>query len=60
MFGRTENTAVELLVRPPTSTTLGPWLDSNQDMPAERKQSERTLITHDKSWLVLVSGILLS
>jgi len=49
MFGRTENTADELLVRSPTSTTLGRWLDSNQDMPAERKLSERTSITHDKS-----------
>jgi len=49
MFGRTENTADELLVRSPTSTTLGRWLDSDQDMPAERKLSERTSITHDKS-----------
>lgn len=55
MFGRTENTADELLVRSP-STTLGRWLDSNQDMPAERKLSERTSITHDKSQLGPLAG----
>jgi len=55
MFGRTETMADELLARSPTSTTLRPRLETDQDMPAERNQYERTSITHDKLYFYLYS-----